>query len=123
METRRLGPVIGLGTWNTFDGDVAAARAVVGTACEAGTRLFDSSPMYGGAERALGAALEGRRDGSLVATKIWTSSAGEAREQLARQLGWFGHVDVEQAHNLVAWQEHLPWLPAEREPSRAEPLG
>ena len=50
MEERRLGPVIGLGTWQTFGGDVARAHDVVGAALEAGTRLVDSSPMYGGAE-------------------------------------------------------------------------
>ena len=71
MEERRLGPVVGLGTWNTFDRDEAVARAVVGGAVEAGTRLFDTSPMYGGAEASLAAALEGRRDAAIVATKIW----------------------------------------------------
>ena len=62
MESRRLGPVVGLGTWNTFEDDERAARAVVAAALDAGTRLFDSSPMYGGAERSLAAALGGRRD-------------------------------------------------------------
>jgi diketogulonate reductase-like aldo/keto reductase len=57
MEERRLGPVIGLGTWSTFGGDADLARAVVGAALDAGCRLIDSSPMYGGAE----AALPGRR--------------------------------------------------------------
>jgi aryl-alcohol dehydrogenase-like predicted oxidoreductase len=50
MEERRLGPVVGLGSWNTFGGDAAAARAVVDAALEAGCRVFDSSPMYRGAE-------------------------------------------------------------------------
>jgi diketogulonate reductase-like aldo/keto reductase len=62
MEQRRLGPVIGLGTWRTFGGDVARASEVVGAALEAGARLVDSSPMYGGAEASLGAVLDGRRD-------------------------------------------------------------
>ena len=113
MEERRLGPVVGLGTWNTFAGDEKLARKVVDAALAAGTRCFDSSPMYGGAERALGAALAGRRDQATVLTKIWTSSPEEARSQLADQLEWFGHVDVEQVHNLVAWERHLPWLEAE----------
>ena len=50
METRRLGPVVGLGTWNTFGENERLAREVVGAAFEAGSRLVDSSPMYGGAE-------------------------------------------------------------------------
>jgi hypothetical protein len=28
MEERRLGPVVGLGTWNTFDRDAELAREV-----------------------------------------------------------------------------------------------
>jgi diketogulonate reductase-like aldo/keto reductase len=112
MEERRLGPVVGLGTWNTFGDDQKLAREVVDAALAAGSRCFDSSPMYGGAERALAAALARRRDQATVLTKIWTSSPEEARRQLADQLEWFGHVDVEQVHNLVAWERHLPWLEA-----------
>ena len=74
MEERRLGPVVGLGTWNTFDGDAKLARNVVDAALAAGIRCFDSSPMYGGAERALGVALAGRRDEATVLTKIWAAS-------------------------------------------------
>ena len=54
MEERRLGPVVGLGTWQTFDHDAALAREVLAAAFDAGCRIVDSSPMYGGAERALG---------------------------------------------------------------------
>jgi diketogulonate reductase-like aldo/keto reductase len=115
MEERRLGPVVGLGTWNTFGGDAERARDVVGAALDAGCRVFDSSPMYGGAEASLGAALEGRREHAIVATKIWTSSGDEAERQLARQLQWYGRVDVEQVHNLVAWRDHLPRLEDARE--------
>jgi aryl-alcohol dehydrogenase-like predicted oxidoreductase len=123
METRRLGPVVGLGTWNTFDADAALARRVVDAALEAGVTVYDTSPMYRGAEASLAAALEGRRDGVTVATKIWTPSPEEAREQLQRQYGWFGRVELEQIHNLVAWQEHLPWLEAERDAGRIDLLG
>ncbi len=123
MESRRLGPVVGLGTWNTFGGDARTAREVVAAALEAGTRLLDSSPMYGGAERSLGTALAGRRDEAIVATKIWTSSLQEAERQLQAQVEWFGRVDIEQVHNLLAWREHLPWLEAEREAGVIGTLG
>jgi diketogulonate reductase-like aldo/keto reductase len=123
MEERRLGPVVGLGTWQTFDDDAALARDVVDAARSAGVRLVDSSPMYGGAERALGSALDGDRAGLTVATKIWTSSVDEGRAQYARQREWFGRVDVEQVHNLVAWREHLGWLEQECEAGRIEKLG
>jgi diketogulonate reductase-like aldo/keto reductase len=79
--------------------------------------------MYGEAEQSLAAALDGRRDEAIVATKIWSPSGREAREQLARQLEWFGRVDVEQVHNLVSWQEYLPWLETEREAGRIGRIG
>ena len=123
MEERRLGPVVGLGTWNTFAGSRRLADEVVGTALDAGMRAFDTSPMYGLAEQSLAGALGTRRSEACVATKIWTASAVQARQQLARQLDWFGRVDIEQVHNLVAWREHLPWLESEREAGRIGRLG
>ena len=123
MEQRRLGPVVGLGTWNTFDGDARTARAVVGAALASGARLLDSSPMYGGAEASLAAALDGRRHDATIATKIWASTAVEGREQFRRQSEWFGHVEVEQIHNLAAWEDQLPWLEREREAGRVGLLG
>ena len=112
MEERRLGPVIGLGTWNTFGGDAPLAQQVVDAALDAGVQLFDSSPMYRGAEQSLGRALKGR---GVVATKIWAQTVEEGRKQYRRQLEWFGRVDIEQIHNLVAWREHLEWLETEHE--------
>ena len=123
MEERRLGPVVGLGTWNTFGGDARTARGVVDAALAAGSRLLDSSPMYGGAEASLSAALDGQRDAATLATKIWASSVEEGREQFRRQLDWFGRVDVEQIHNLAAWEEQLLWLEREREAGRVGMLG
>src|SRR5438132_2502218 len=90
LEERRLGPVVGLGTWSTFGGDAELARAVVGAALDAGCRLIDSSPMYGGAEAALGAALGGSRERATVATKVWAAGVGEGREQFRKQLEWYG---------------------------------
>jgi aryl-alcohol dehydrogenase-like predicted oxidoreductase len=46
MEERRLGPVVGLGTWNTFETDEALAREVVDGAFRAGTRLYDTCVLY-----------------------------------------------------------------------------
>jgi diketogulonate reductase-like aldo/keto reductase len=123
MEHRRLGPVIGLGTWNTFGGDAELARDVVGTALAEGAELIDTSPMYGNAERSLSSALDGRRERATVATKIWAPTAGQGREQYARQLGWFGRIDVEQVHNVVGWREHLGWLEDERQAGRVGRIG
>jgi len=123
MEERRLGPVVGLGTWNTFGGDVRRAVAVVGSALETGVRLFDSSPMYRGAESSLGRALDGRRDDATIATKIWSQSVDEGRRQYEQQSEWFGRVEIEQVHNLVRWREHLDWLEPERSEGRIDKLG
>ena len=125
MERRRLGkngpelPVVGLGSWLTFDvGDEGQelVAAVVSTAFEEGVRLVDSSPMYGRAERALGRALAQRRDEAFVATKIWTPSVEDGRAQFEAQRGFFGgRVELEQVHNLVSWETHLDWLEQERD--------
>jgi diketogulonate reductase-like aldo/keto reductase len=123
VEERRLGPVVGLGTWRTFGGDADLAARVVGAALDAGCRLIDTSPMYGDAERSLARALAGRRGDARVATKIWTPSVEEGRRQYARQLGWYGHVELEQVHNLVAWEPHVAWLEEEREAGQVERIG
>jgi aryl-alcohol dehydrogenase-like predicted oxidoreductase len=133
MERRSLGktgielPVIGLGTWLTFDVGPerqGAADEVVETVYEHGTRLFDSSPMYGSAEEVLGRAIDGHRDDVFLATKIWTPSQEQGRFQLEAQLRYFGgRVDLEQIHNLVAWEQHLAWLQQEREQHRVRFIG
>lgn len=121
MEMRAFGrtgltvPAVGMGTWQTLDvrgdADVAARHAVVRAAVDAGTTLFDTSPMYGAAEEVLAGALAVVRHRVLVADKVWTPSAAEGRAQVQRALEWYGgRVDIYQVHNLVGWREHLPLL-------------
>lgn len=88
MEYRYLGasglkvPVLSFGT-STFGGkgkffsawgdtDVNSARRMVDICLEAGANLFDSADVYsdGAAEEILGAAIKGRRDEVLIATKM-----------------------------------------------------
>jgi diketogulonate reductase-like aldo/keto reductase len=64
-----------------------------------------------------------RRERAVIATKIWSASGTEAREQFRRQLAWFGRVEIEQVHNLVAWREHLDWLERERDAGTIGKLG
>jgi aryl-alcohol dehydrogenase-like predicted oxidoreductase len=134
MEQRRLGhsglhvPVIGMGTWRTFDVRGAAAEQnasrVVDRALESGASFFDSSPMYGEAEGVLARALKGRRDRALVATKVWTSSASEGRAQIDRALGLFGgRVDLYQVHNLVNWRAQLEELERRRRDGSVAAVG
>ncbi len=133
MQTRPFGatgrriPVVGLGTWSTFDlpaDQEAEASAVLAAAFDGGSRFVDSSPMYGRAEGVLGRALGLRRAQAIVATKVWTPSEDEGRRQFAAQLGLYGgRVDVLQVHNLVAWRAHLDWMEAERDEGRIEILG
>ena len=134
METRVLGtsgltvPVVGMGTWSTFDvrGDAAdaSARAVVDRAYAAGATFFDSSPMYGEAERVLGLALRGGRRDAQVATKIWTPSTAEGRRQAERALRFYdGFVDVYQIHNLVHWRAHLDLLESLKAEGRIAAIG
>ena len=132
MERRRLGkngaelPVVGLGSWLTFDvGDESQGLvdAVVRAAFAEGVRLVDSSPMYGRAQRVLGRALEQFRDEAFVATKIWTPSVDDGRAQFDAQCEFFGRVELEQIHNLVSWKAHLDWLEKERDAGRIAQLG
>src|ERR1700712_4179464 len=98
-----------MGTSKTLDtDDIVAATAVVDAAIGAGTTLFDSSPMYGKAERTLGECLVGRRDTTLVATKVWTDDDAAAERQTAASLDFYGgHVELLQIHNMVRWPERL----------------
>lgn len=133
MEQRALGksgvrvPVVGMGTWRTFDvrgrDGEAHSREVVTAALASGTRLFDTSPMYGEAERVLGHALEGRRDSAFVATKVWTDDPAEGHAQMRRALGLFGRIDLYQVHNLVAWRTHVPALEELREAGTVRLIG
>ena len=98
MERRLFGrtglsvPAVGVGTWQTFDVGGAAAdvpRSVVDTAFDEGATMFDSSFMYGEAERVLGRALAGRRQRAIVATKVWTPDDAEAVRQVEAALRYF----------------------------------
>lgn len=134
MEKRSLGssglevPVIGMGTWRTFDVDGARAeanaRSILDVAFAEGANFFDSSPMYGKAERVLGKALQGRRATALVASKVWAWSESEAQQQIQNALHFFGgSLDLYQIHNLVHWREHLPLLEQLKETGTITAIG
>jgi aryl-alcohol dehydrogenase-like predicted oxidoreductase len=133
LERRVLGqcgfdvPVVGMGTWKTFDigpNDEPYAAAIVDQAIAGGSNFFDSSPMYGRAERVLGGALEKQRERALVATKLWTPSAAEGRRQAVDALRWFGDVvDLYQVHNLVNWRAQLDLLDELKSQGKVRAIG
>jgi diketogulonate reductase-like aldo/keto reductase len=112
-------PVIGLGTWQTFDvgGDSAARqplRQVLRLLLDAGGRMIDSSPMYGRAEAVTGdlvAELHARPK-TFLATKVWTTGRDRGIEQMRRsaELLRTEVIDLMQIHNLVDWQTQLATL-------------
>jgi aryl-alcohol dehydrogenase-like predicted oxidoreductase len=131
METRRLGStgldvsVIGMGTWQTFDvRDAATVRPITDSVLAGGATFFDTSPMYGAAERVLAETLGPRRKDAVIATKVWAGSGREGREQIGRALEWYGGtIDLYQIHNLEAWTTHLPYLEELRAAQRIRAIG
>ena len=112
-------PVVGLGSWITFNvGDDPAARANCGAVVRAffagGGRLIDSSPMYGSAQAVIGHALAalGHPKALFSADKVWIGSGtrGPAQVATSRSLWGVPRFDLLQVHNLLAWEEHLPAL-------------
>lgn len=112
-------PVIGMGTWNTFDvgtnGDERAPLLdVLKAFYEAGSRLIDSSPMYGEAERTTGDLVQqlGKRAQTFVATKVWTTGRdnGVAQIEQSMRLLKSPRLELLQIHNLLDWRTHLPTL-------------
>ncbi|WP_044890333.1 aldo/keto reductase [Myxococcus hansupus] len=110
-------PVIGLGTWQTFDAapaEQAPLAEVLRTFLDAGARLIDSSPMYGRSEQVTGALLEklGETKKPFLATKVWTTGKDAGLAQMRKSLRLMGHgrMDLMQIHNLVDWRAHLPVL-------------
>src|ERR1043166_2169154 len=131
-STGELLPVIGCGTWRTFDvGSSASERAplaeVLNVLFEAGGSGIDSSPMYGKSEGVVGdlLAAAGTRDKAFLATKVWTSGreAGIAQMNDSFRLFRTDRIDLMQIHNLVDWQTHLPTLRAWKKEGRLRLLG
>lgn len=110
-------PVMGLGTWQTFDVDSSRypdLQNVLTTLHNAGGRLIDSSPMYGRAEEVVGDVTSSmpERNDFFYATKVWTQGAEAGRKQIeaSYQLMKREVMDLIQIHNLLDWQTHLPYL-------------
>ena len=102
-------PIIGLGTWQTFETKSNALIDVLARFTAAGGKVIDTSPMYGHAEDVLG---ELRPAGAFLATKVWTRGRDHGIDQMRRsmQLLRVTRIDLMQIHNLVDWRTHLATL-------------
>jgi diketogulonate reductase-like aldo/keto reductase len=111
-------PVIGMGTYDTFDvGEAAEERAplveVVRIFAAAGGRVVDSSPMYGRAEAVVGQVVPAAGVPPLfLATKVWTRGKAQGIAQMQTSMRRMGteRLDLMQIHNLLDWRTHLPTL-------------
>ncbi len=112
-------PVIGMGSWLTFDVDgdpdaLAVRVQVLQTFFDRGGALIDSSPMYGSSEETIGYCLRRvKNKGALfAATKVWIFSRqlGITQMEHSRELWGVGRFDLMQVHNMLSWEAHLQTL-------------
>lgn len=126
-------PVIGLGTWQTFDPpqvddqSLSPLRDVLHAFHARGGRVVDSSPMYGKSESVLGRlSTEMRVNGDLfIATKVWTRGRDEGERQMRQSMTELRREKVElmQVHNLVDWRTHLVTLRQWKDSGRFRYIG
>lgn len=121
-------PVIGLGTWQTFDvsSPSKALEDVLSAFVQLGGRLVDSSPMYGRSENVVGdlAKKLGLHDELFMATKVWTSGRADGIAQMTdSEKKLRGRVDLMQVHNLVDAETHLETLRAWKAQKRIRYIG
>ncbi|HZQ01018.1 MAG TPA: aldo/keto reductase [Reyranella sp.] len=131
-STGEMLPVVGLGTWQTFDvgtspADRAPRAAVLKALFDAGGSVIDSSPMYGRSEGVVGDLLAeaGTRKQAFLATKVWTTGreAGIAQMERSLKLLRTDKIDLMQIHNLLDWQTHLPTLKDWKKQGRVRYIG
>ncbi|MBT8219724.1 MAG: aldo/keto reductase [Bacteroidia bacterium] len=112
-------PVVGLGTWQTFDvgsseSERAPLKEVLQILVASGGSVIDSSPMYGRSEKVVGDLTTELKlkDKIFEATKVWTSGMEEGIQQMNNsfQLMQVPQMDLMQIHNLVDWNTHLKTL-------------
>ena len=133
METRMLvdleAPVIGMGSATTFnvedEAGLAVRQEIIDTCIASGSNFIDTSPMYGRAEPALGAAMKGRVDQLQLATKVWAVGPESGRRQIARSFELLGteHIHLFQIHNMVDWRTHLPYLEELKKQGKIDLIG
>jgi len=125
-------PVIGLGTWRTFDVDLTSDNRrqlgdVLSLFMKLGGRVIDTSPMYGRAEDVIGdlTTALGIRDKLFLATKVWTRGKENGIRSMERSMVRLRtkQLDLMQVHNLVDVQTHLATLRQWKEQGRIRYIG
>ncbi|MBL7851933.1 MAG: aldo/keto reductase [Cyclobacteriaceae bacterium] len=123
-------PVVGVGTWQTFDvapEGYPPLREVLSTLVSEGGSVIDSSPMYGKSEEVVGQLSEELRlnDKLFIATKVWTTGHREGINQMSASMAKLrrNRIDLMQIHNLVDWQNHMRTLTKWKEEGRIRYMG
>jgi len=122
-------PLIGVGTWQTFDvGAEPAARAALRELLQLLNRnVIDSSPMYGTSESVAGDLMAelGMRDKLFVATKVWTNGrdAGIRQMETSFKRLRVERMDLMQVHNLQDIETHTRTLREWKERKRVRYIG
>ncbi len=125
-------PVVGLGTWQTFDIGASEEgrvplKEVLKVLSDHGGTVIDSSPMYGRSEEVVGdlSTEIGLNERFFIATKVWTSGKDQGIRQMNKSIGLLGRdrIELMQVHNLVDWQTHLKTLRDWKEQGRIKYIG
>lgn len=128
--TKESIPVVGLGTWQTFDvpsDQFDPLREVLKKLVEMGGSVVDSSPMYGQSEAVVGSLsteLNLNKD-LFMATKVWTSGEAGGIKQMNESFNLLKRkqMDLMQIHNLVDWQIHIKTLRKWKEEGKIRYIG
>jgi diketogulonate reductase-like aldo/keto reductase len=128
--TKESIPVVGLGTWQTFDvpsDQFDPLREVLKKLVEMGGSVVDSSPMYGQSEAVVGTLsteLNLNKD-LFMATKVWTSGEAGGIKQMNESFNLLKRqqMDLMQIHNLVDWQIHIKTLRKWKEEGKIRYIG
>ena len=112
-------PVIGMGTWQTFDvgndpDDRVRCVKILESFFQRGGGMVDSSPMYGTSQDVIGHCLAQLKPHSSLfsATKVWIVGKGFGIAQMEDAMYLWGlpKFDLMQIHNLLNWRTHLETL-------------
>lgn len=114
-NTKETIPVIGMGTWQTFDvireEERKPLQEVLAEFSRLGGTLIDSSPMYGNSEEVVGdlSAHLGLRPKLFIATKVWIAGAAAGVRQMEESMRKLRAepIDLMQVHNLVDVETQL----------------